>query len=101
MELFYLAVFLLSALAAAVLEGTRKTETGSAIANRDFLKFRNNYVLVYALMMGEAYSLTHPSQDVMVASTATLIQFALLTTCLICSWGLASRAICICLVPRV
>lgn len=51
MELFYVAVFLLSALAAAVLEGTRKTETGSAIANRDFLKFRDNYVLVYALMM--------------------------------------------------
>lgn len=56
MELFYVAVFLLSALAAAVLEGTRKTETGSAIANRDFLRFRNNYVLVYALMMGEAYT---------------------------------------------
>ena len=56
MELFYVAVFLLSALAAAALEGTRKTETGSAIANRDFLRFRNNYVLVYALMMGEACS---------------------------------------------
>ena len=101
MELFYVAVFLLSALAAAALEGTRKTETGSANANRDFLKFRNKYVLVYALMMGEAYSLTHASGDVMVASTATSNQFTLLTTCLICSWGLASRAICICLVPRV
>lgn len=55
MELFYVAVFLLSALAAAALEGTRKAESGSAIANRDFLKFRNNYVLVYALMMGEAH----------------------------------------------
>ena len=101
MELFYVAVFLLSALAAAALEGTRKTETGSAIANRDFLKFRNNYVLVYALMMGETYSLTHSSQDVMVASTATTNQSTLLTICPICSWGLASRAICICLVSRV
>ncbi len=81
MELFYVAVFLLSALAAAALEGTRKTETGSAIANRDFLKFRNNYVLVYALMMGEAYSLTHASPDVMVASTATSNHFTLLTIC--------------------
>lgn len=54
MELFYVAVFLLSALAAAALEGTRKAETGSSIGNRDFLKFRNNYVLVYALMMGKA-----------------------------------------------
>ena len=53
MELFYIAVFLLSAIAAAALEGTRKSETGSGIGNRDFLKFRNNYVLVYALMMGE------------------------------------------------
>ena len=101
MELFYVAVFLLSALAAAVLEGTRKTETGSAIANRDFLKFRDNYVLVYALMMGEAYSLTQPSQDVMVTSIATSNQSTLLTPCLICSWGLASRAICVCLVSRV
>ncbi len=101
MELFYVAVFLLSALAAAALEGTRKTETGSAIANRDFLKFRNNYVLVYALMMGEAYNLTQPSQDMMAASTATSDQFMVLTTCLLCSWGLASRAICICLVSRV
>lgn len=53
MELFYIAVFLLSAMAAAALEGTRKGETGSGTGNRDFLKFRNNYVLVYSLMMGE------------------------------------------------
>lgn len=53
MELIYLAVFLVSAIAAAALEGTRKSETGSAVGNRDFLKFRNNYVLVYTLMMGE------------------------------------------------
>ncbi|KAL3149800.1 hypothetical protein ABBQ38_013625 [Trebouxia sp. C0009 RCD-2024] len=51
MELFYIAVFLLSAAAAAALEGTRKSATGSESGNRDFLKFRNNYVLVYSLMM--------------------------------------------------
>ena len=49
-----MAVFFASAIAAAALEGTRKSETGSAVGNRDFLKFRNNYVLVYALMMGKA-----------------------------------------------
>ena len=53
MELFYIAVFLLSAVAAAALEATRKSSTGSETGNRDFLKFRNNYVLVYSLMMGE------------------------------------------------
>lgn len=53
MEIFYIAVFLLSAVAAAALEGTRKSATGSEIGNRDFLKFRNNYVLVYSLMMGK------------------------------------------------
>ena len=71
MELFYVAVFLLSALAAAVLEGTRKTETGSAIANRDFLTFRNNYVLVYALMMGAARTFAAALHTSLVTLTTT------------------------------
>lgn len=53
MELFYGIVFLLSALAAGILEWTKKSEGSSGSGNRDFLKFRNNYVLVYALMMGK------------------------------------------------
>ena len=52
MELFYLIVFSLSAVAAGALEWTKKSEGSSATGNRDFIKFRNNYVLVYALMMG-------------------------------------------------
>lgn len=63
MELFYIAVFLVSAVAAAALEGTRKSATGSETGNRDFLKFRNNYVLVYSLMMGEHCMLQHALHD--------------------------------------
>ena len=55
MEIFYIAVFLLSAIAAAAVEGTRKSESGSGSGNRDFLNFRNNYVIVYALMMGKLF----------------------------------------------
>lgn len=58
MEIFYGIVFLLSALAVGILEWTKKSEGSSGNGssgngNHDFLKFRNNYVLVYALMMGE------------------------------------------------
>lgn len=63
MELFYISVFLLAAVAAAALEGTRKSSTGSESGNRDFLKFRNNYVLVYSLMMGALCVLLHAMHD--------------------------------------
>lgn len=53
MEVFYGIVFLLSALAAGCLEWTKKSESNSGDGDQDFLKFRNNYVLVYALMMGK------------------------------------------------
>ena len=58
MEVFYGIVFLLSAMAVGILEWTKNSEGSSGNGssgngNRDFLKFRNNYVLVYALMMGE------------------------------------------------
>ena len=88
MELFYIAVFALSALATGALEGTRKTETGSAVGNREFLRFRNNYVLVYALMMGKGCTACDAVQ---------VSAFVKLTT--LCSWGLASRPLCVCIVP--
>ena len=51
MEYVYIGLFGILALFAAVLETTKKT---SAVDNssKDFLRFKNNYVLVYALMMG-------------------------------------------------
>lgn len=51
MEVFYGIVFLVSALAAGGVEWSKKSEGSSGASDSDFLKFRNNYVLVYALMM--------------------------------------------------
>ncbi len=56
-----MVVFGVLALFAAVLETTKKT---SAVDNssKDFLRFKNNYVLVYALMMGtRSDTIPHPN----------------------------------------
>lgn len=55
MEIFYVLVFGVLAVAAGVLEFTKPAETFQ-IGSADFLKFRNNYVLVYSLMMGKPTS---------------------------------------------
>lgn len=52
MEAFYIVLFAALAALAALLETGRGRSSGGALT-RDFVAFRNNYVLVYALMMGE------------------------------------------------
>lgn len=52
MEAFYTALFAAMAAVAAALEMTRSKDAASESGSREFVRFRNNYVLVYALMMG-------------------------------------------------
>lgn len=51
MEIFYVVVFGVLAVCAAVLETTKKTSNVDN-SSKEFSRFKNNYVLVYALMMG-------------------------------------------------
>jgi len=57
MEAFYILLFAAIAAATVFLELGKSKGGGSSSSatalTRDFLAFRNNYVLVYALMMGE------------------------------------------------
>lgn len=41
----------------AVLELSKRQSSKPETMNRDFIRFRNNYVLVYALMMGASLPL--------------------------------------------
>ena len=52
METFLLLVFAAVAAIAALLELSKRQSSKQETTNRDFSRFRNNYVLVYALMMG-------------------------------------------------
>ena len=52
METFLLLVFAAVAAIAALLELYKRQSSKQETTNRDFIRFRNNYVLVYALMMG-------------------------------------------------
>jgi hypothetical protein len=52
MEAFLLLVFAAVAALTAVLELSKRQSSKPETTNREFVKFRNNYVLVYALMMG-------------------------------------------------
>lgn len=57
----YWSIFMVAAVAAAALEWRNrqgKGGAGSGAADRGFLAFKNNYLLVYSLMMGERSSLT-------------------------------------------
>ena len=63
METFYIVIFGLQALIAAALEygnriGSDNKHTG---ASTDFLLFRNNYLVVYSLMMGASAVYTESS----------------------------------------
>ena len=51
MEVFYLSTFGILAALAAGLELTKPTDT-TVIKHVDFRRFRNNYLVVYSLMMG-------------------------------------------------
>ncbi|CAK0784454.1 hypothetical protein CVIRNUC_007658 [Coccomyxa viridis] len=51
METFLLLVFAAVAAIAALLELSKRQSSKQETTNRDFIRFRNNYVLVYALMM--------------------------------------------------
>lgn len=60
MELLYILLFILFAVPAAVLEytenacfGLAERRRGQQALNKDYLHFRNNYVIVFSLMMGE------------------------------------------------
>ena len=52
MELFYVIVFTAAAATAGVLEWTKGREVDGGDENKEFQRFRHNYVLVYGLMMG-------------------------------------------------
>ena len=54
MEPFYVVVFGALAATAASFELTKGKTGSSEHASKEFWKFRTNYTLVYALMMGEA-----------------------------------------------
>ena len=54
MEPFYVVVFGALAATAASFELTKGKTGSSEHASKDFWKFRTNYTLVYALMMGKA-----------------------------------------------
>lgn len=53
MEAFYLLIFGAAAALAAVLEYGNRMGKDNNVSDSSFLKFRNNYLLVYSLMMGE------------------------------------------------
>ena len=57
METFLLLVFAAVAALTAVLELSKRQSSKPETTNRDFIRFRNNYVLVYALMMGASVPL--------------------------------------------
>ena len=57
MEIFLLLVFASLAALTALLELSKRQSSKQETTNRDFVRFRNNYVLVYALMMGAS---AHP-----------------------------------------
>ena len=59
METFLLLVFASLAALTAILELSKRQKSKQETTNRDFIRFRNNYVLVYALMMGKSH-LPHP-----------------------------------------
>lgn len=52
METFLLLVFAAVAAIAALLELFKRQGSKQESKDREFIRFRNNYVLVYALMMG-------------------------------------------------
>jgi hypothetical protein len=53
MEVFYAGLFGVAAILAAVLEyGNRAGRNAPGNSTREFTIFRNNYLLVYSLMMG-------------------------------------------------
>ena len=52
METFLLLVFASLAALTALVELSKRQNSKQETTNRDFIRFRNNYVLVYALMMG-------------------------------------------------
>lgn len=72
METFYGIIFLVSALAAGGVEWSKKSEGSSGATDFEFLKFRNNYVLVYALMMGEFVYIALPMCIGYVPHTSTV-----------------------------
>ena len=63
MEVFYTFIFGAMAALAAVLELTKSKDSAVETGSRDFMRFRNNYVLVYALMMGAPASGQHTDRS--------------------------------------
>ena len=56
MEVFYTFIFGAWTALAATLELTRSKDCAVESGSKDFMRFRNNYVLVYALMMGAPFA---------------------------------------------
>ncbi len=55
MEIFYLVVFGVLALATLAVELTRGVESSKSTGSVTFQAFRTNYLFVYSLMMGEQF----------------------------------------------
>lgn len=97
MEAFYGLVFGVCAIMAAVLEwGNRSGADGKNSAlPTDFVAFKNNYLLVYTLMMGK---------DMIHAPRIPLfihhLDYSTYQT-ILCSWRLAPRSICLCSLPAL
>lgn len=70
MEAFYVVLFAALAALAALLETGRGRAGGGALTH-DFVAFRNNYVLVYALMMGEWWRVVGRWDDAPTAARAS------------------------------
>lgn len=52
MEPFYAMIFGVAAVLAAILEYGNRAGKSQAATSREFTLFRNNYLIVYSLMMG-------------------------------------------------
>lgn len=63
MEAFYTFIFGAMAALAAILELTKSKDSAVESGSRDFVRFRNNYVLVYALMMGAPAACQHTDRS--------------------------------------
>lgn len=72
MEPFYLITFLVLAACTAVLEAKKASGTPKAYSSdKGFLTFRNNYILVYSLMMG-AHSDLHLTNQLAIVQVRQL-----------------------------
>lgn len=99
MEGFLLLVFASLAAVTAFLELFKRRPSKSDKANREFKRFRANYVLVYALMMGKAYQCSFGMRALVSLLLIWPLQKLACDYLIGCSWRLAPRPICVRPIP--